>query len=66
MDEEKKKPKARRDKRSGDLFFFTSVRVKGETLKAIVALAARDGRSTSGYIRRIIEKHVERATEIGI
>lgn len=66
MDEETKKPRGRRKKRSEELFFFISVRVRSETAKALVGLAGRDGRTASGYIRRVLEKHVERATEIGI
>lgn len=67
MDEEKHKKKyPNQGNRGGDLFSFLTIRVRADTYKAINALAEKDGRSTGGYIRRVIEKHVDRARELGI
>jgi len=58
MDKQKKEKK-RGGRPPGGLFSFTAIRVKPETQAALEILAEKDGRSISGYIRRVLEKHID-------
>lgn len=54
MNEEKK----RRGRPPGSLLRFLTIRVTPETLAGLDRLAAADGRSTGGFVRRTLEQFV--------